>query len=324
MLLKLIFSLLVLAAALYGLSYLARKRRQNIEQRLPATGKFVQVKQHRIHYQEFAQGQGPSLLLIHGLGGSTGDLSYKLAPVLAQQFHVIVLDRLGAGYSSPTNEHFADINYQADLAADFLTALGIKRAYIAGHSLGGAISLNFAVHHSDMTEALLLIAPLSMPPNRLPMPFTPLYFMRPEAVRAFAAKYLVTPYIWLTEKTALKRIFSPEQPPLNFEIDGAILLGTRPDSIYGAACDIAGCQTGVTPEMVVRYKEINCPCSLIFGTDDKVLDHHKHGLALQYYLPQLEISLLSGKGHMITVTATEQILNVAEQLKHRTESTRDN
>lgn len=312
-----IFWISLILAALHWLTgYYKRK----IEHLLPPKGQFIQVKHHRIHYREYGQGQGPYLLLIHGLTGNTGDLCYKLAPKLADNFHVIVMDRLGCGYSSQTSEIYADINFQADVAADFLTALNIKKAYIAGHSLGGAVSLNFAVHHPEMVEALLLISPVSMPTNQLPFPFTLLYFLRPDPIRRLASHFLVTPIAWSTRNLSIKSIFHPEPVPNNFSIEAEALLGTRAEALYAASCDILGCQTGITPEMVIRYKEITVPCSMLYGTADRILDYHKHGLALQYYIPQLEITLLANKGHMITASAYEQIASTAEQLKHRTET----
>lgn len=98
----------------------------------------------------------PPLLLIHGLGD---DAHRDWAPVieaLARRFHVVVLDLPGFGAS----EALAGGYSFAGLASAIVEALdrvGIARAHVVGHSLGGAVSLYFAHAYPSRVERLVLV-----------------------------------------------------------------------------------------------------------------------------------------------------------------------
>jgi len=77
------------------------------------------------------------------------------APVFSQRYRVLAYDRRGTGRSaSPAGEWTA-----ADLARDlagFLDALGIARAIVAGSSLGGVVTAQFALDHPGRALALVI------------------------------------------------------------------------------------------------------------------------------------------------------------------------
>src|SRR3989442_683696 len=77
------------------------------------------------------------------------------APVFSQRYRVLAYDRRGTGRSaSPAGEWTA-----ADLATDlagFLDALGIARAIVAGSSLGGVVTAQFALDHPGRALALVI------------------------------------------------------------------------------------------------------------------------------------------------------------------------
>jgi len=108
---------------------------------------------HIIHYQQL--GQGPDLVLIHGLFCNIAFWWFRVAPKLAETHRVTALDLRGHGFSGMT-----DAGYRAvDLAEDvkhLLDHLGIAKAHILGHSFGGAVALAFAVRHPERVEKLTL------------------------------------------------------------------------------------------------------------------------------------------------------------------------
>jgi pimeloyl-ACP methyl ester carboxylesterase len=65
---------------------------------LPPLGRFVDIDGGRIHYLE--QGSGPTLLLIHGLGGQMRNFAHSLLERLKNNYRLIILDRPGSGYST--------------------------------------------------------------------------------------------------------------------------------------------------------------------------------------------------------------------------------
>src|SRR5579871_648027 len=115
--------------------------------------KQVEVFGQKIQYVEI--GSGPTVILLHGLGGDKTNWAYN-APVLAKNYHVFVLDQLGFGESDKPM-----INYRVGTLVDFLDGfckkVGIAKATLVGNSLGGWTAAAFTLAHPDKVERLVLV-----------------------------------------------------------------------------------------------------------------------------------------------------------------------
>jgi alpha-beta hydrolase superfamily lysophospholipase len=87
------------AVAILGLVVFTVRTARKVEAALPPRGKFMQIDGERIHYVDRG-GSGPAIVMIHGLAGNLMHFTYALADVLANDFRVIMVDRLGCGYSA--------------------------------------------------------------------------------------------------------------------------------------------------------------------------------------------------------------------------------
>ncbi|OBI83650.1 alpha/beta fold hydrolase [Mycobacterium asiaticum] len=108
----------------------------------------------RVAYRD--EGAGEVLLLIHGIGGSSNHWR-SIIPTLSKKYRVIAPDLLGHGQSDKPRGDYS-LGAFAVLLRDFLDALGISRATIIGHSLGGGITMQFAHQHRDYCERMILIS----------------------------------------------------------------------------------------------------------------------------------------------------------------------
>jgi len=108
----------------------------------------------RISYR--AGGRGPALLLLHGITNSSETWEH-VAPWLTERFTVIAPDLLGHGQSATPRGDYS-LGAHASGARDVLTALGIERATVVGHSLGGGIAMQFAYQFPERCERLVLVA----------------------------------------------------------------------------------------------------------------------------------------------------------------------
>lgn len=95
---------------------------------------FVTLDGVRFHYLDWG-GDGDPLLLLAGLG-CTGHVFAELAPDLSDRFRVLALTRRGHGLTDRVHSGHALIDAAED-ARRFLDALGIQRAHVVGHSMGG-------------------------------------------------------------------------------------------------------------------------------------------------------------------------------------------
>jgi len=101
-------------------------------------------------------GSGEPILLVHGLGGTRRTWRH-LIDALAETHTVIAPDLPGHGESDPPAGDYSLGSHAAALR-DLLVALGIPRATVAGHSLGGGIALQFAYQFPDRTSRLVLVS----------------------------------------------------------------------------------------------------------------------------------------------------------------------
>lgn len=112
-----------------------------------------------IVYKE--EGQGETLLLIHGFCGSSEYWS-KVMPKLSESFRVIAIDLPGHG-ESEGYDSVQEIDQYASVIKDFLEELGIEKATMFGHSLGGYITLAFAERYSEYLNGFSLIHSTGFP-----------------------------------------------------------------------------------------------------------------------------------------------------------------
>jgi len=108
---------------------------------------------------------GPPLLILHGLLGSSGNWHTLAGKAFSKYFRVFTLDLRGHGRSP----HAQPIDYPT-MAADvraFLDAHDIARASVIGHSMGGKVAMELALGTPERIDRLVVvdIAPRAYPPR---------------------------------------------------------------------------------------------------------------------------------------------------------------
>ena len=101
-------------------------------------------------------GEGPPLLLLHGITSSSQTWADVL-PGLAERHTVIAPDLLGHGASAKPRADYSLGSFASSMR-DLLLMLGHERASVVGHSLGGGIAMQFSYQFPERTERLALIS----------------------------------------------------------------------------------------------------------------------------------------------------------------------
>jgi non-heme chloroperoxidase len=119
----------------------------------PVESRLIELGDVTLHLRHY-RGGGPQVLLIHGIGSSSRDFD-PVIDGLAGIVSPITVDLRGHGESSrpETGYHYED--YARDLA-QLVDALGMDRPILLGHSLGGILTLWWAMHHPDRARALII------------------------------------------------------------------------------------------------------------------------------------------------------------------------
>src|SRR3990172_11255761 len=154
-------------AALAGYAayaWYAQRRFEDLEpETAGAPGTFVDVDGVRVHYVE--AGRGEPVVLVHGWNGSTFSFRHTI-PELARTHRVVALDLLGFGYSERPPRGDYSVTAQVRLVAGLMDRLGIPRAAVVGHSMGGGIAMHLALSHPERVSRLVLVDSVSVRESR--------------------------------------------------------------------------------------------------------------------------------------------------------------
>jgi pimeloyl-ACP methyl ester carboxylesterase len=109
---------------------------------------------HRVSYHR--AGAGPAVILLHGIGSSS--LTWEpVAGALAARHDVVAPDFLGHGASAKPRGDYS-LGAFASGVRDLLQLVGVERATIVGHSLGGGVAMQLAYQHPEVCERLVLVS----------------------------------------------------------------------------------------------------------------------------------------------------------------------
>lgn len=154
------------------------------------TSSYVKVDNLTFHYQD--EGQGPTLVLLHGVASSlhTWDGWVKQ---LKPYYRIIRIDLPGHGLTGPdSSRKNYDIDYMTDMLDKLLVRINVNKAHFAGNSLGGYIAWNYAVQHPEKVDKLILLDSAGYPQK---MPFIMKFGSWPvigEMSRVFMPRFIIS------------------------------------------------------------------------------------------------------------------------------------
>lgn len=294
MALKLLLSLFVLIAGLAALTHWRATRNEaRAEASYPPDGRFLEVDGTRVHV--VVMGEGPDLVLIHGASGSTRDMTFALAPLLADRYSVIVFDRPGLGYTDRIDRDGASITEQAALLAAAARQLGAEAPIVLGHSYGGAVALAWAVHHPDSLAALVTV---SAPSHPWTTPLDMLYRVNSHPLGRALVVPLITAYVpKKTVEDGVAAVFAPQIEPSGYEAYFGSGLTLRRTSLRENALQRANLLDEIRA-MHPRYGDISVPAEILHGTADTTVGLTIHSEPLALAIPDAVLTRLDGIGHM--------------------------
>ena len=118
----------------------------------PIVAHHVRAGGARLHY--LAAGEGPPLVLVHGLSASSRWWSRNIGALAASR-RVYALDLVGFGRSWP--KHRFSLDQATEAVLSWMDALGLQRADFCGHSMGGQLCIRLAATHPARVGRLVLV-----------------------------------------------------------------------------------------------------------------------------------------------------------------------
>jgi len=253
------------------------------------------IKTNEIELYYETRGEGQPLVLISGLGYSSWQW-HKMVPFLAEHFQVVTFDNRGIGQSDkPAGPYTAQI-----LAADtvgLLDALGIEKAIVMGHSMGGFIAQAMALDFPQKVEKLILCSTNFGGPNHIPV--------TPEAMKVLTD---VTSDALTRFKNGLSVSTAPGWAEKNPETIAAWIQWRVANPIepvhYQAQLAIG---LGLLPEAAAfenQLSRLNVSTLILFGEHDKVVPPANAAL-LAEKIANSQVVIFPDAGHFFPLEIPE-------------------
>ena len=123
---------------------------------MPVKDCWTEIEGVATHYLG-AGATGSPLVLLHGGGADSASLSWRpIMDSLSQSFRVIAPDLPGFGQSAKPDLDYT-VNYYTRFLNHFVRDLGLEHFFLVGLSMGGHISLGFALRFPSLVERLVLV-----------------------------------------------------------------------------------------------------------------------------------------------------------------------
>lgn len=256
----------------------------------PAT---VEAGGRRIRYLEIGAG-GTPVLLVHGFGGDLNNWMFN-QPALGERRRTLALDLPGHGGS--TKEVGAgDVAALQAATLDLMDALGVDKAHLVGHSLGGAISLALALDRPDRVASATLVCPAGLGPD-ISMEYIDGFLAtgRARKLRPILEMLVADPKIVTSEMVEdvlkMKRLDGVEAA-----------LGK-----IAAACFAGGRQA---LQLTPRLGELRVPVQVIWGEADRIIPPgHADRLP-----GTIKVTRLAHAGHLAHMERSAEVNALIEEL----------
>ncbi|MBP1804338.1 alpha/beta fold hydrolase [Rubellimicrobium aerolatum] len=289
----------------------------------PPDGRILEVGGRRVH--AVTRGVGPDVVLLHGASGNTRDMTFGLVGQLAGRYRVTAFDRPGLGHTGrvrdgldgPFRKDCESPAEQAALLRDAARLLGIERPIVLGHSLGGAVALAWALDDPRGTAAVVDVSGVTMP---WPEPLDLLYRLNGRLVGGAALPPLMAAYAGDgLLRRALAAIFEPDPVPPGYAEHIGLPLVLRRASLRANARQIGTLRRHVA-EMSRRHGELRLPLEIVHGEADIIVPPGIHSLPLSRIVPDANLVMLPGTGHMAHHAHPEAVVAAVDRAHVRATS----
>ncbi len=243
-------------------------------------------------------GSGPPVVLVHGLSSYLSYWEYQIPHLAKSGYRVLALDLPGYGQSGRPDAPYTPPWY-ADVVAGFMDGVGVERAVVLGHSMGGQVAMTLALEHPERVSGLVLSAPAGIE-----------RFTAGDA-RVMSAYWTEGRALETTEEelryTFTRVVFNRVDDGVERLLQERVRMQHTPE-FRGTSVAVARSIVGMLDHPVIdRLGEIAVPTLVVYGTDDRMIPNPLlHGgrtstIARQAEaaIPGSRIVLVPGGGHTV-------------------------
>ena len=278
-----------------------------------STAQTVSVHGRSVSYLE--AGDGPLLLLVHGMAGTARNWDAVIEP-LALHNTVVAPDFPGHGESEPGGGDYS-LGSLASGLRDLILALGHERATLVGHSLGGGVALQFTYQFPELVERLVLVSSGGLGPEvgmvlrAAALPGADLFLRATAAPGATAASWItgVLGKVGLRPNADLAEVGRAYATLADADRRKAFL------STLHAVVDTDGQRVAALDRL---YLAENLPVLIIWGERDPIIPV-AHGRAAHAQLPGSRLEVFPDAGHIPQLESPGRFAAVLQRFLDETE-----
>jgi 4,5:9,10-diseco-3-hydroxy-5,9,17-trioxoandrosta-1(10),2-diene-4-oate hydrolase len=267
----------------------------------PPHGRTLPLPQaYEMHYLE--HGTGPTVVFVHGSGPGVSAFSnffpnYKV--IAAAGYRALLPDMLGFGWSSkPTGIDYTLDLFTSSLGA-FLDKLDVRRCVLVGNSLGGAISIGYALAHPERVSKLVLMGPGGIENRET-------YFKMP-GIQRMVSEFVGQGF----DRTSLRKMLEILAYDPKFVTDELVdmrlnVLKTQPKEVLSRM---------IIPDQTPQLGQLKCPVLGFWGIEDQFCPASGYEKILRA-VPDSRFIMYSRCGHWAMIERSEDFnRNVIEFLR---------
>jgi pimeloyl-ACP methyl ester carboxylesterase len=142
-------------------------------QTVQAQGQSLRLAYMDVPPAKGVKANGRTALLLHGKNFSGAYWARTAQALSARGYRVVIPDQVGFGKSSKPVPFQYSLHAMAAHTRALLQALGVKRAAVVGHSMGGMVAVRFALLAPEHTERLVLVNPIGLEDWKRQVPYRP-------------------------------------------------------------------------------------------------------------------------------------------------------
>ena len=238
----------------------------------------ITTDQGIVHYEVY--GRGRPVILLHGWLGSWG-LWQETMSFLGQHYRTYALDFWGFGESGKKRDTYAVQDF-VGLVGQFMEQLGIFRAPLVGHSMGGTVSLSVAIRYPERVSKVIVVGSPIVGSS-----LAPLLKLAGYRINAFLIFNLMGPFRSFMKNYYSRQICSDPHFPDMMDRD---LSRTTLESFLRSIASLR--RTDLRPML----GQIKVPALGMYGDKDKVV-HPLQWQVMQAGIPQAQIVRFENAGH---------------------------
>jgi pimeloyl-ACP methyl ester carboxylesterase len=263
-----------------------------------------EVRARGARVSTLTMGEGPDVLLIHGLGGAKSSF-FDTAAALSRDYRVHALDLPGFGSSCKPVTAPYTARWFARTVVDVMDALGIEKAHLVGNSMGGRVAIEVGLRNPERVRSMVLLCPAVAFIKR---GFHPI-------VRLLRPEFGILPHRF-TRGMVESQFWSMFCDPDKVDPSVADVVVDEFQRIYasaGARCGFLSSARNIYLDapfgrggFYPRLSELSVPSKFVWGTHDTLIPpaFKRH---VARWLPRAEQHVLESCGHVPQVERPDEV-----------------